>query len=318
VLAVHRDQLAAAAPQRLAHQRPAGHQRLLVGQRQPLAGQQRRQRRLSPAAPTTALMTMSASGCVAASSSAAARADAAGPAARSRGRRPRPRARRMPGACRAPPAARARRVAVGRERDDAELVGCRSSTLSALRPMEPVEPSRATPVIRPAPRSRGSSDSSQYVTGIVKKSESKRSSTPPWPGSSAPESLTPASRLSSDSARSPSCATGETTRPATRRTPCPAAGRASAEHEVRVHRAGEDRADHAGDGALHRLGRAHGRDQLPPAERPPAEVRRGVAHPREDQREQQQRRDPSSAPARDPGDAAASSAAAPRRPACRR
>src|ERR1043166_3673331 len=53
------------------------------------------------------------------------------------------------------------------------------------------------------------------VTGSTKYSESNRSITPPWPGISAPESFTPASRLKSDSTRSPSCATTEITRPIT-------------------------------------------------------------------------------------------------------
>src|ERR1035441_3859962 len=38
-----------------------------------------------------------------------------------------------------------------------------------------------------------------------------RSSTPPWPGNKLPESLTPAERLSADSARSPTCAAAFTT-----------------------------------------------------------------------------------------------------------
>src|SRR5262245_20826189 len=53
----------------------------------------------------------------------------------------------------------------------------------------------------------------QYETGIAKKSASNRSRTPPCPGNSLPESFTPASRLSSDSTRSPICATLAMTMP---------------------------------------------------------------------------------------------------------
>ena len=45
------------------------------------------------------------------------------------------------------------------------------------------------------------------MKGTEKKTASRRSSIPPWPGSNLLESLTPASRLSTDSARSPTCPT---------------------------------------------------------------------------------------------------------------
>src|SRR5437667_12562874 len=54
---------------------------------------------------------------------------------------------------------------------------------------------------------------SPAVTGTTKYSESSRSSTPPCPGMSDEESLSPTSRLSSDSATSPTWAASATTNP---------------------------------------------------------------------------------------------------------
>src|SRR5438552_325532 len=60
---------------------------------------------------------------------------------------------------------------------------------------------------------RPNSRSSPAATGATKYSESRRSSTPPCPGMSDEESLSPTSRLSSDSATSPTWAASATTNP---------------------------------------------------------------------------------------------------------
>ena len=93
----------------------------------------------------------------------------------------------------------------------------RSRTRSAVVPIEPVDPRIATPR-RPSGaviRRPGQHDapSSTYATGITKNRLSKRSRIPPCPGMMCELSFTPASRLSSDSARSPICAATLTTAP---------------------------------------------------------------------------------------------------------
>ena len=51
------------------------------------------------------------------------------------------------------------------------------------------------------------------MTGAAKMNESTRSSMPPCPGMSVPESLAPAARLMTDSARSPAWAASATSGP---------------------------------------------------------------------------------------------------------
>src|SRR5690606_32757332 len=97
------------------------------------------------------------------------------------------------------------RIAVRGERDDAEPVTVTVQHVQSA----PADRAGRAEQCDAFHQNAGSTARSQYVTGIVKKSASNRSSTPPCPGSSEPESFTPASRLSSDSARSPICATGE-------------------------------------------------------------------------------------------------------------
>src|SRR5439155_25645188 len=60
---------------------------------------------------------------------------------------------------------------------------------------------------------RPNSRNSPAATGATKYSESRRSSTPPCPGTSDDESLSPTSRLKSDSATSPTWAASATTNP---------------------------------------------------------------------------------------------------------
>src|SRR6185437_12860025 len=62
---------------------------------------------------------------------------------------------------------------------------------------------------KPGPQPRRSSAPSPAV---AVSNESRRSSSPPWPGMSAPESLAPKRRLASDSARSPPWAKADSTR----------------------------------------------------------------------------------------------------------
>src|SRR5436309_14713631 len=57
------------------------------------------------------------------------------------------------------------------------------------------------------------------AVGLTKYKESSRSSTPPWPGISLEESLTPAPRLNSDSATPPICPTMETGSPTSNTSP---------------------------------------------------------------------------------------------------
>ena len=89
--------------------------------------------------------------------------------------------------------------------------GSAATTSRVWVPMEPVDPASATVVVigrraagrrrrsgRSGDRRRGSS-----TAGSTKSRASKRSSTPPWPGRIEPMSLTPRSRLTRDSHRSP-------------------------------------------------------------------------------------------------------------------
>src|SRR5690606_4183503 len=92
-----------------------------------------------------------------------------------------------------------------RERDDAEAVGVaiddgeRAPTDRSRRP-EYRDPYGHT---TPPPTTRITRTRYMYPAGRVKNRASKRSSTPPCPGKSRPESLTPASLLNKDSTRSP-------------------------------------------------------------------------------------------------------------------
>src|SRR6266566_7728024 len=93
------------------------------------------------------------------------------------------------------------------------------------RDPEPVALTRQDLQCRTADRSRGSEDrdadgharpnnrNSPAATGATKYTESRRSSTPPCPGMRDEESLTPTSRLNSDSATSPTWAARTTTTP---------------------------------------------------------------------------------------------------------
>ena len=91
----------------------------------------------------------------------------------------------------------------------------RSSTRSAVVPIDPVEPSTATPLGAAACITAGwaaaGGPSKRNAIGITNSRPSKRSSIPPCPGRMRELSFTPASRLSSDSARSPVCAATLTT-----------------------------------------------------------------------------------------------------------
>ena len=120
------------------------------------------------------------------------------------------RCRRSP-ARNARPARRAARVVERRERGDAESVALplehaeRRRADRAGRPEDRDAARRRSRCVTTAPRS-ACQPSSTYATGSTKSRLSKRSRTPPWPGMSVELSFTPASRLSSDSARSPTCA----------------------------------------------------------------------------------------------------------------
>ena len=94
--------------------------------------------------------------------------------------------------------------------------GCAARTSTVWRPIDPVEPRSATPM-RPLPHAASADEATTYrvTTGAAKRNESTRSSMPPWPGMRVPESLAPAARLSTDSARSPAWAARPTSGPRT-------------------------------------------------------------------------------------------------------
>ena len=99
----------------------------------------------------------------------------------------------------------------------------------------------------------GSHPSSRYATGITKNRLSKRSRMPPCPGMIRELSFTPASRLSSDSKRSPVCAADADERPEQQRAPRREAQmRDRHEHAARVH----IRHEHARDETAHRARRS--------------------------------------------------------------
>ena len=204
-----------------------------------------------------------------------------------------------------------RGVAAGGEGDDAEAVrmvtrsrrasGCRSNRSSRGRRRRPVRQPLAAPSGRHQHRCRGTvgggpghsvrstSEARNQPAVQVKSSASIRSSMPPWPGISVPLSLTPAWRLSSDSARSPmtpmtprTSPTDESDRPRRRR------GRRAATASDAGHRG---RGQATGQ-PLDRLLRADGRDQRSPAERSPDEVGAGVAEPGDAGSRAAARRDP--------------------------
>ena len=75
----------------------------------------------------------------------------------------------------------------------AKRSGWRAMTSSVDSPIEPVAPSRLTPCACASSQERDARASA--AGGIAASSASMRSSTPPWPGSSVPLSLTPALAL---------------------------------------------------------------------------------------------------------------------------
>ena len=176
--------------------------------------------------------------------------------------------RRRPGRARR----RARRRAASsrrrarRERTSSSS-GCASMTSIAWRPIEPVAPRRATrftPQCAGAPllsRMPNASDDVERRRRRRRGARRSRSSMPPWPASSRPESFTPRSRLSVDSKRSPSGAASAT------RAEDERLARSSGTSCVveRDERDGDGR-ERAGDEALPCLARRDGRRELVPAD----------------------------------------------------
>ncbi len=102
-----------------------------------------------------------------------------------------------------------------------------------------------------------------------------RSSAPPMPGMVLPESLIDASRLTTDSARSPTTLTSGRSRPRTTLSPQRNLRHARAHHELQRHADGQRRRDRAGE-TFPRLARADARDHLVPAEGGADDVRAHV------------------------------------------
>src|SRR5229473_1477281 len=211
VLGVDRHHLAAALARRARHELARHNQGFLVRQGHPLAGPERRQRRLEPRRPhdpvhhdlhvrpgsgldeTVRPPTLAASGF---------------PLARARALVPVHEA----DVTRAPLRRLAReqvRVRVrGQGRDVKPFALAREDLERGLadragRPEDRNPDTHATPNSRNSPA----------VTGRTKYRESRRSRTPPCPGMSVEESFTPASRLKRDSATSPTAATTAPTTP---------------------------------------------------------------------------------------------------------
>ena len=74
----------------------------------------------------------------------------------------------------------------------------------------------SVPAPLPGPGQRMRARTYRVTTGAAKTNESTRSSIPPWPGMSVPESFAPAARLMTDSARSPACAASAVSGPSSR------------------------------------------------------------------------------------------------------
>ena len=118
------------------------------------------------------------------------------------------------------------------------------------------------------------------MTGAANRKESTRSSIPPWPGMSVPESLAPAARLMTDSARSPACAARAVNGP--RMIACRGSCPSGPEHQRHDERGNDD----ATDQALDRLRRRDVGQELGPAEVLADQERAGVVGPHgEDQQE---------------------------------
>ena len=134
----------------LGDERARHDQHFLVGERDGLAGLDRREHGLEAAVPAEAQMTMSTDGCVATATRPSApvpttrrRRRAARRRAAGRRRRPSPWRRRRGGSARSARRA-ARRCRPPRARRPSGALGCASTTASALRPIDPVEPRMAT------------------------------------------------------------------------------------------------------------------------------------------------------------------------------
>ena len=95
-----------------------------------------------------------------------------------------------------------RPVAAGREGDDPERVRVRGQDLDRLGP----DRARGARGARRRAAQARKATTYRVTIGAANRNESTRSSIPPWPGISVPESLAPAARLSIDSARSPAWA----------------------------------------------------------------------------------------------------------------
>ena len=139
-----------------------------------------------------------------------------------------------------------------------------------LRPRHADRGDRVDPVRRPpqgapggrAAESRSIRSSAIQAAGAANSSASMRSSTPPWPPSSVPESFTPRSRFRNDSKRSPNGAASATTTPSTAACACGRDPSMRVQHPPDGERA-EDDADHE---ALDGLLRRDRRRQAVPAE----------------------------------------------------
>ena len=285
VLGVDRDDLAAAGAGGLGHQVPRHHQCLLVGQRYPLAGPERGQAwlRVRQHPPPRSPRCRHRDGLPLrpAPRDRSATALLAQPGQRRR----RPAATRPP----APPTRSRFRPAV-----------MATSRKCSLLPPENVQ--RAPPdgtggaEQRDAPLRSGCRHSDHSERSGTERqrweSRSRASRTGPAPlhapESGALESLTPASRLNSDSARSPTCPTTDRTPAMTSSCPSRQLGHRRGETLRAQRRSHHEAAHHTRDAAGPGFSRAHGRGQLGPAESPAAEHRGGIADPGDDQGEEHQ------------------------------
>ena len=92
-------------------------------------------------------------------------------------------------------------------------LGMRREDVDRLAPDRAGRAEERDAAARPAAVSARRATTYRVTTGAANRNESTRSSMPPWPGMSVPESLAPAARLSIDSARSPACAASADQRP---------------------------------------------------------------------------------------------------------